>query len=506
MSNHLNISSLFFETSERQPNAIALREGSTQLSFGEFAAAVRATAAYFRRQGIGPGDRVLIFVPMSTDLYRVVMAVFQIGATAVFLDEWVSLERLRLCCRVADCKAFIADWKFRFIGFFIPEIRSIPIKLNLSYTLQQQEYTICSSEAADTALITFTTGSTGTPKAARRTHAFLAHQFDALVRKMEPQTGDVVMTTLPIVLLVNFGTGATSVIARFSPKKAQRLNPSAILDSLAQYEVNTLIASPFFVRKLAESVDAPMPVTALKKIFTGGAPVFPSEAARYQAAFPQCDISVVYGSTEAEPIASISVMQLQQKSDLNQLGGLCVGVPDAHIRCLILRILDEPIPGDDMPDKILPTGEIGEICVAGDHVLKAYYNNEEAFLRNKIVDKTGTIWHRTGDAGFLGTDGCLYLTGRCHQMIFRDGQWISPFLWEALLADSGLVTCGTVIQHDGELVVVAQALEGIHAPDLPTLQRCLPQNVDRLVLIPKMPMDPRHHSKIDYEAVKSFLS
>jgi acyl-CoA synthetase (AMP-forming)/AMP-acid ligase II len=245
--------------------------------------------------------------------------------------------------------------------------------------------------------------------------------------------------------------------------------------------------------------------TSLKKIFTGGAPVFPTEAACYQKAFPNSDITVVYGSTEAEPIAAISVEDLLQKSDIQSLGGLCVGEPDAHIKCIILRIQDKPVHGDDIVNLILPTGGIGEICVAGDHVLKAYYNNEEAFLRNKIVDQTGTIWHRTGDAGFLGEDGCLNLTGRCNQMIFRNGQWISPFLWEALLADSGLVRCGTVIQNGRELVVVAQPLPNRIKPKIATLQAYLPQNIDRLVLIPKMPMDPRHHSKIDYEAVKSFV-
>ncbi len=501
----MNISGLFFDTSLRLPQAIALRDGSTALTFEEFARSVRATAAYFKSLGLGPGDRVLIFVPMSTDLYRVVMAVFQIGATAVFLDEWVSLDRLRLCCRLADCKAFVANWKFRMIGFFIPEIRRIPIKLSLSYAIEHLDDAIFPAQDDDTALITFTTGSTGTPKAAKRTHAFLAHQFSALVRKLEPQAGDVVMTTLPIVLLVNFGTGATSVIARFSPKKANQLKPLAVLDSMARYQVNTLIASPYFVRRLAESIACPMPETALKKIFTGGAPVFPSEAECYQKAFPQSDITVVYGSTEAEPIASISVGQLRLKSNLQELGGLCVGKVDAHTNCLILRIQDTPIQGDQLDDMILPIGQIGEICVAGDHVLKAYYNNEEAFFRNKIVDKASVTWHRTGDAGFVGTDGQLYLTGRCNQMIFRNGHWISPFLWEALLAQSGLVHYGTVLQYKHELVVVAQPLAGLPKPDLAALQRYLPQHIDRLVLIPRMPLDPRHHSKIDYEALKSML-
>ncbi|NJM17110.1 MAG: hypothetical protein HC896_18550 [Bacteroidales bacterium] len=67
-----------------------------------------------------------------------------------------------------------------------------------------------------TALITFTTGSTGTPKAADRSHAFLKEQFNALLDEIKPSANDVDMPVLPIVLFVNLGVGCTSVIADFN--------------------------------------------------------------------------------------------------------------------------------------------------------------------------------------------------------------------------------------------------------------------------------------------------
>jgi acyl-CoA synthetase (AMP-forming)/AMP-acid ligase II len=429
------------------------------------------------------------------------MALFQIGATAVFLDEWVGLERLRLCCKLADCKAFIAPWKFRWIGFFIPEIRKIPIKPRLRVDLSKQTEALADCGEDDTALITFTTGSTGTPKAARRTHAFLGHQFRVLAAKMASEPGTVVMTTLPIVLLINFGTGASSMVARFSPKKAHRLKAHVVLKEMAAYQVHTLIASPYFVQKLAESA-ADHLVPSLKKVFTGGGPVFPTEAALFKKAFPTSAIQVVYGSTEAEPIAGVSVEQLLEKSDLVERGGLCVGTQDLNIQLEIIEISDAIVTGNKLERLRLPQGYIGEIIVAGDHVLKSYYNNEAAFQRNKIIDHQGVIWHRTGDAGFVGADGLLYLCGRCNQMIFRNGRWISPFIWESVFAQSGLVVRGTVMDWDGQLIAVVQSKPDTAKVSEETLMTVIPEQVDRIIWLEKIPLDPRHHTKIDYEGLK----
>ncbi len=496
-----NISALFFQRAAEQPDVLAIRDGAETRTYGAFAAEVKATAAYFTELGIQKNDRVLVFVPMGLDLYRVVMALFQIGATAVFLDEWVGLDRLRLCCKLADCKAFIAPWKFRWIGFFIPEIRKIHIKPRLRVDLSKQTEALADCGEDDTALITFTTGSTGTPKAARRTHAFLGHQFRVLAAKMASKPGTVVMTTLPIVLLINFGTGASSVVARFSPKKAQRLKADIILKEMAANQVHTLIASPYFVQKLAESA-TDHPVPSLQKVFTGGGPVFPPEAALFQHAFPSAAIQVVYGSTEAEPIAGVSVEQLLDKSDLVKRGGLCVGVPDAQIQLEIIEIIKAIVTGRELETIRLPQGSIGEIIVAGDHVLKSYYKNDVAFARNKIIDHQEVIWHRTGDAGFVGADGLLYLCGRCDQMIFRNGCWISPFIWESVFAQSGLVARGTILEWKGQLVAVIQAKPGTAKVSEENLMAVMPEPVDRIIWLEKLPLDPRHHTKIDYEGLK----
>ncbi len=498
----MNISTLFFNTAQRIPDARAIAGENFQLNFRDFEAKVRSKAADFKAKGLKPGDRVLVFVPMSVELYKVVLALFQIGATAVFLDEWVSLKRLKACCQLADCKGFIAPFWFRVLAFFIPVIRRIPLHFGLKNSNTDHCSEIYPARPEEVALLTFTTGSTGTPKAASRSHGFLKEQFEALMEEIEPQAGDVVMTNLPIVLLINFGTGACSVIAKFNTKKAAQFKPEPMLALIQKLQVNVLIASPFLALRLADN-----PETYLKKgvqkIFTGGGPVFPDEAKKLAAAFPNAKLGVVYGSTEAEPIATASIADFDGQEDMVKIGGLCVGKISHRIALKIIQIEKDPVDAENLQSLELEQGDIGEIVVAGEHVLRHYWNNEAAFRHNKIVEASGRVWHRTGDAGFVGTDGKLYLCGRCNQMIRRDDRWIAPFIVEYLLRQMPEVALGTVLELDGALILVVQTNAGAKAPAFEiTLRQNLPFKVDHVVFMDKIPRDPRHFSKIDYELLK----
>jgi acyl-CoA synthetase (AMP-forming)/AMP-acid ligase II len=509
MQNHFNITDLFFEKAALHPDKIAIIDRNQPISFGDFAQEIEDTVAYFKHKGIQKGDRVMLFVPMSIDLYRIVLALFKMGATAIFLDEWVSMKRLELCCEIAECKAFIGIFKARVLALFSKELRKIPIKLGKKYKrVTNQSSSITSTTVTDTALITFTTGSTGTPKAAKRTHGFLNEQFKALIEKIDPQPNDIDMPVLPIVLLLNLGAGSTSVITDFKASKPNKMKPEAIIKQINRHQVNRMVASPFFVKRLAQHLIATKEeVKSIQKVFTGGAPVFPTEAELYHEAFPNSRVEVVYGSTEAEPISSILIEKLLESKDDLLSKGLHVGVPYMKTKVKVIQILDEPITCDNELelDKLqVESGQIGEIAVSGSHVLREYFNNEKALKRNKIFFGND-CWHRTGDSGYLGKNGELYLTGRCNTLLTQNGKTVAPFIYENYLQSIEGIEIGTILEHKGGILAVIELEDNQQKKAIEAQIDAMNIDLVGVSFLRKIPRDPRHNSKIDYAQLKTLL-
>ena len=504
MERTFNIVSLFLRQARAMPDKIAIVEDELSISFGELCRQVEETAAYFVRKGIKQGDRVLVFVPMGIDLYRTVLALFYIGAIAVFVDEWADRKRLDKCCAIADCKAFIGVWKAHLLRLLSKEIRNIPIKLTTAYS-GKGSVTTTETSPDETALITFTTGSTGTPKAAVRTHGFLLEQFRALEEKLDAKPTDVDMSVLPIVLLINLAVGSTSVIAYFKSGKPLAMKVDKIIGQLQRYHVSRLVASPYFIKRIAQAVITNKTcLPHLQDIFTGGAPVYQSEAKLYMQAFEGKNIQIVYGSTEAEPISSVRAEELGTGDFASYRDeGLLVGKPYQKTTVRIIKISDRDlfcISAAEFEAMICAEGVWGEIVVSGSHVLAQYYKNETALRSNKIyID--GVYWHRTRDAGYL-REGNLYLVGRCRTLIPKEDGYISPFVFENYVQSIPGVEAGTLLQIDkiDDTLMVLIELADTQADKesiRDTILR-LPLPIETVRFV-RLPRDPRHHSKIDYE-------
>jgi acyl-CoA synthetase (AMP-forming)/AMP-acid ligase II len=501
---HENVSALFFAAAEKFPEKAAIIDrDDTTITFRALAGEVRAAADFYRAKGICKGDRVLVFVPMGIPLYRCVLALFHLGAVAVFLDEWVSKERLEACCRIAKCKAFIAPLKLRALALLSKEMRRIPLWLSPAINLSEPETRNQKQETRnkDTALITFTTGSTGTPKAADRTHGFLRAQFNALIDEIQPQETDIDMPVLPIVLLLNLGTGVTSVIADYNSRKPETIDTQRLWQQVIKHRVNRFIASPFVVEQLAAASFSAKPVL---RFFTGGAPVFPRQAKAMLSGLPGSTVRVVYGSTEAEPISSIFADDLAANSSET---GLPVGKPYRGTSVLILPVSTEAISvsSEEQLRKLsLPARQTGEIVVSGDHVLRHYIDNPEAQRLNKIFIGEN-VWHRTGDSGFLDENGNLFLCGRSSTLIFgKDGKLLAPFLWEDWLGALDGVSAGTIMQRSEKFIAVLAASAACDQKSV-TEKVLARYPFDEVRFLDSIPRDRRHFSKVDYGKLKEQL-
>jgi acyl-CoA synthetase (AMP-forming)/AMP-acid ligase II len=477
---------------------MAITERNNQITYGDLATEVFAYAGYLKEKGIGKRDRVLVFVPVSIELYKTVLALIAIGAVPVFLDQWSSLKRLKQSAELADCKALLAGWKLRLLAFFISVFRTIPVKLKPG----KKGKPIIWAEAMerdDAALITFTTGSSGTPKAAWRTHDFLFQQHSALLKELKPEPGDVNMTTLPVFVFSNLAAGLTTILPDFNPRRPESQKPEVILRDLQK--ANTLICSPDFLMRLVGFMDqkANKNLSALgnlKEVFTGGAPVSPQMAVKIEKHFPQT--IVAYGSTEAEPISSISVKELAAYHNARPKG-IPVGRLHEDIELRIIPVTDKPLKprGEEWLNMSLAPNEIGEIVVAGPHVLKHYYKNPEAQARQKF-EVNGQLWHRTGDSGILDENGNLFLTGPAKYLFKQNGKWLGQFPLEMQLNRLATIKEATILHKSGETIIFLVKKSGVSETEVQAEIQHTNLRYNSIKFLDELPKDPRHHSKIEY--------
>ena len=128
-----------FDIAARAPERTAIVHRGRSVSYGELARRVRARAAELRRRGIGEGDRVLVFVPMSIPLYEILLAVFAVGAAAVFVDAWAGARRIDRAAALAECKGFVGVPKAFLLLLASRALRRIPVKLLPSFGAKARE-------------------------------------------------------------------------------------------------------------------------------------------------------------------------------------------------------------------------------------------------------------------------------------------------------------------------------------------------------------------------------
>ena len=513
-----NLAARMIARAELHPERVAIvasRGGRVRrLTFGALARDVAASAAGLAARGIAPGDRVLLFVPMSIELYVVLLAVLHLGACVVFVDAWAGRKRLDQAVRAAQPRAFIGSPRAHLLRLASPAMRAIPcaIVVGGAWPLARLARAGATHELAEVkadapALVTFTTGSSGTPKAAVRSHTFLWAQHLALQDHLKLREQDVDMPTLPVFVLNNLAVGCTTVLPDFDPRRPADISPAAILRQLTNEHVTTTSGSPAFYERLATWCRAQHVRLELRALFTGGAPVLPP-LARLLTETVTGDVHVVYGSTEAEPISGIEARAMI--AGIESGGeGLCVGRPVGRIRVRLVRPCDTPIAlgPQGWREWDVPAGEVGEIVVSGDHVLRGYLGDPGAERASKIADGAD-VWHRTGDAARLDAEGRLWLMGRVGRRVWRLGVtwWGLPAEIHALSVagvrhaaylgrpDAVLGQCATLCVETGS----NRLDEALRARLVAALA---PHPVDEMHAFVHLPRDPRHRSKTDMEAL-----
>lgn len=521
----MNLVSLLEERAGLHPDRPALVDASggrdRVVSFGELSRRVAAGAGMLEACGLRRGQAVLVFQPVTIELYEFLLAAFRCGLRVMLADPSAGKAFLTLCCQRVPPNAFFGSWKAQLLRWSVPGMRRIPLAMcsgawfpgTRAWKTDGPEAPVLDVPDEEPALVTFTSGSTGVPKAAVRTHGFLLAQHRTLSSALDFRDGEVDLITLPVFVLANLASGLTSVLAATDLAKPGSPAVGAISAQCRKFGVTRCAASPAFFEGFLQAGEMP----PFEKVYTGGAPVFPDLLRRLRRGLPDAVIHSVFGSTEAEPIAHFPAEEADDHTDAvtRQGGGLCSGIPvdEIHLRV----ILDQwgtplgPMQESALECIVLPSGEAGEIIVSGDHVLPGYLDGVGDTETKIHVE--GTVWHRTGDAGWIDAAGRIWLLGRSVEKLppfpapagLPEEALCYPFAIECAMREIFPGIRMAAIEWEGQrTLVVSRISEPAESAAIRSEAATL--GMERVIHLGEIPLDRRHNAKIDYPALRALLS
>jgi acyl-CoA synthetase (AMP-forming)/AMP-acid ligase II len=525
----MNLVRLLVERAAEAPERPALvetRNGRDQaVTYGELAARVAGGAAALRAMGLRRGDTLWLMQPVSITLYELMLAAFHAGMRVMLADPRGGRNFLTECCRRAQPAAWCGPWRSHLLRWPVPALRAIRVAVRTSGWLPATTQWRTSAGSAppeamaddEAALVTFTSGSTGAPKAAVRTHGLLMAQHRALTDSLAFAAGEVDLITLPVFVLANLASGLTSVLAATDLSRPGAPDAAAVAAQSRRWRVTRCTASPAFFEGLM-AADGGLP--EFGKVFTGGGPVWPDFLRRMAGRLPRAEIHAIYGSTEAEPIAHAALDLADGRDGMTRAGaGLCAGTPTGGTELRVIRAAWGqslgPLEASQFATLVVPPGGIGEIVVAGPHVVPGYLGgmgDEETKIR-----VNGRVFHRTGDAGWLDATGRLWLLGRCAEKLPPPTGNLQlpagippdaaryPFAVECALREEFPLLRTAAVEWQGKRLLAVAGIAGEAASN--ALHAAAARwGMDEVACLPALPLDKRHQAKLDYPALRATLA
>jgi acyl-CoA synthetase (AMP-forming)/AMP-acid ligase II len=420
-------------------------QGDRVITFDDTRNAVAAKAAALTQLGVKPGDRVFLLGWNSPEWVANLWACFRAGAVPVLANAWWSAAEVATGVAAIQPALVLADSA---AAAKVPAgVRAGPWAIDTAPRADADAPASGSRDEEETALIIFTSGTSGQPKAVVLSHrALLArlqmtlHVTRKLPHQVKESAHDVTLITGPLfhvggmqTLLRAVIVGDTLVVPR------GRFDPGEVLELIERHKIKRWNAVPTMVSRVLDHPDvATRNVSSLKSISIGGAPVHAELMQRIRVGLPSVSprIPTGYGLTENGGQATAAA----GSEDIAELGS--TGRP---LSCVEIKFLQHP----GLPD--------GEVLLRSPTQMAGYFGLDES-----PIDKEG--WLHTGDLGRLDDKGNLWITGRSKDMIIRGGENIAPAAIEGELMKipgvSEAVVFGIPHADLGEEVMAVVVVDG----------------------------------------------
>jgi long-chain acyl-CoA synthetase len=405
---------------------IALIDGDVKITFSEFNQRVNCLANAILNLGLSKGDRVAVLSENAYQYMELYFACAKAGIPIVPLNYRSAGEELAYVINDSNAKLIF------FGGRYLPVVKEIKnqcssviglISINeeISNLLFYENLIKNSSdgepdvkvEEGDIVVLGYTAGTTGRPKGVMTTHKNLVSSCFNTAVGMGIKPGMIYLNVPPMfhagdamAMFAFFFVGSTNItLSAFSPE--------AVMKTIEQQCVTHALLVPAMILAILRYPQlSNFNIKSLECIIYGTAPM-PMEPLKKAIQILQCKFIQVYGATETfVPVSILSsedhVLQgtLEQSRRMASAGREVIGVE--------VKIVDND-------DKEVPIGEMGEVIVRGDNVMKGYWNLPELTgetLRNG--------WYHTGDIGKMDEDRYVYIVDRKKDMIISGGENIYP--------------------------------------------------------------------------------
>jgi long-chain acyl-CoA synthetase len=444
-----NLASIVSASAARDAAAPAVRLGGGTLTYGDLEDGIARVATLLREHGLQPGDRVGVMLPNVLEFPPAYYGVLRAGGIVVPMN--VLLKRREISFYLEDSGATLLLAWHGFVeearegaaaaGAELIEVEPEAFAATLAALEPTPETAAVDDE--DTAVILYTSGTTGKPKGAELSHRNLDQNSEIIARTtLVIDAGDVVLGALP--LFHSFGqTVAMNASMRVGAvlTLVPKFDPGEALATIARDGVTHFYGVPtMYGAMLHHPEREKFDTSTLRLCKTGGASMPVEVLHGFEEAFGT-ELIEGYGLSETSPVASSG-----HPGQVRKPGS--IGTPIERVE---MKIFD----GDDQE---VPRGEVGEIVIRGHNIMKGYWDRPDA-----TAEAMRGGWFHSGDLGREDEDGFFYVVDRKKDMIIRGGYNVYPREVEELLYEHPAIREAAVvgIPHPewGEEIGAAVVLE-----------------------------------------------
>lgn len=427
----LNLGALLANSAGKHPHTIALIENSRQFRYAEVDLLARRVAGAFHELNVGNGDHVALLSPNCSAFTISYYGILYAGASVVSLNTLQSADELTFQLTNSEAITLIVHSDCQATGLIafsrVPTCKHL-ILIDFgdcttanSGAISFEQLVTGAAEAEvfptmpdDTAVIQYTSGTTGIPKGAELSHFNLYYNAQYISERgfsLWPDRinilgpGHVGLAALPLYHTFGqtniqngmlFGGGAITYLKRFSSAEAMQV--------IARDRVTFFPAVPtMYFALLHDEVNSKANLSSLQFCVSGGAPL-PIEVKRQFETRFNVAIQEGYGLTETSPLAA-----MQKLDETNKAG--TIGKPIDGVE---FRIVDDQ-------GHVLPDGERGELLIRGPNVMKGYFKQPQA-----TAEVLTNGWFHSGDIASIDSEGDISIVDRKKDMILRGGYNVYP--------------------------------------------------------------------------------